>query len=157
MGSAPSTAPRPAWRDRIFAPYLPTRRPPPGRSPLAAAAPRGGLGLIFILNEGKKKFLTPLDTASRWRRWRPYHVTGERGSGDRRGGGYRHCAAASLPLPWGRVLAAGSGHHSPGRMSAIGPIAVSRYLWHYGVADRHRSHYIKVHRFLGSKMINKCK
>lgn len=86
MGSAPSTAPRPAWRDRIFAPYLPTRRPPPGRSPLAAAAPRGGLGLIFILNEGKKKFLTPLDTASRWRRWRPYHVTGERGSGDRRGG-----------------------------------------------------------------------
>lgn len=63
--------------------------PPAGlrrRSPLAAAAPRGGLGLIFILNEGKKKFLTPLDTASRWRRWRPYHVTGERGSGDRRGG-----------------------------------------------------------------------
>lgn len=80
--------------------------PPAGlrrRSPLAAAAPRGGLGLIFILNEGKKKFLTPLDTASRWRRWRPYHVTGERGSGDRRGGGI-----ATVPPPLCRYHGDGS-------------------------------------------------
>lgn len=129
MGSAPSTAPRPAWRDRIFAPYLPTRRPPPGRSPLAAAAPRGGLGLIFILNEGKKKFLTPLDTASRWRRWRPYHVTGERGSGDRRGGGI-----ATVPPPLCRYHGDGSSLLAAGTTVRAGclPSARQQYLVIYG-------------------------
>lgn len=63
--------------------------PPASAGPLPArgCGAEGRLGVNFYFKRGKKKkFLTPLDTASRWRRWRPYHVTGERGSGDRRGG-----------------------------------------------------------------------
>lgn len=84
----------PARPPRPLAPYLPA-----GRRAAAARWPRRcrGPGPLFTwsFNEELKKFFpSPPATASRWRRWRPYHVTGGLGSGDR-----RVDAAAAPPPP----------------------------------------------------------
>lgn len=70
-------------------PALPAGRPAGRRGPIAPAAPRARPAFYLGFNEKEKKkkiffFSSPPATASRWRRWRPYHVTGGLGSGDRR-------------------------------------------------------------------------
>lgn len=105
--------------------------PPASAGPLPArgCGAEGRLGVNFYFKRGKKKFLTPLDTASRWRRWRPYHVTGERGSGDRRGGGI-----ATVPPPLCRYHGDGSSLLAAGTTVRAGcpPSARQQYLVIYG-------------------------